>query len=531
MVASAGAAAQPAPGEIRLVIAASALGAVFEWYDFFVYGTLAVLFGRLFFPSTNPATGFLLALATFGVGFAVRPIGAVVFGVLGDRLGRKYTFIVTITLMGAATAAIGVLPTYASIGVAAPILLVSLRALQGFALGGEYGGASIYVAEHAAPHQRGLFTAFIQIGPVLGLLTSLLVSTGTVLAVGEEAAAAWGWRVPFLVSLLLLAVSLWMRFRLAESPVFRAMKAAGTTARSPLRESFGSWARTQRILAALGMAAGQAVVGYTALFQSMYFLQDTLHVQAGPARLIAIAAACAGVGCYFLFGWLSDRVGRKKPVVIGYLLTLLLLFPLFHFMAGQANPGLANAMASRPVVLTGSDCSFNPFRSKEQRTPCGRLIDLLSKQGIAYTKAEAAGRAAPFVTIGGTRVDASDPQALAARLRGAGYNLDAVAPQLPAALLIVLALIVLYALAGMTYGSVAAWLVELFPARVRYTSLSIPYHFGVGYAGGFLPFISQFIVAKTGDPFAGLWYVIAVVAVALVVTVLLLPETVGRDLD
>jgi MFS family permease len=532
MVASAGAAPHPAPGEIRLVIAASALGAVFEWYDFYVYGTLAVLFGRLFFPSTNSATGFLLALATFGVGFAVRPIGAVVFGVLGDRLGRKYTFIVTITLMGAATAAIGMLPTYASIGVAAPILLVSLRALQGFALGGEYGGASIYVAEHAPPQRRGLYTAYTQAGVPLGLILSLSVCLGTVFLMGEDAWEAWGWRIPFLVSLLLLAISLWMRFRLAESPVFRAMQAAGMIARSPLRESFGSWARTQRILAALfGISAGQAVIAYTALFQTMYFLQQALHVQATLAQLIAIAAACAGVGTYVLFGWLSDRVGRKQPILTGYLLALLLLFPLFHFIARQANPALTGAMASNPVVVTGSDCSFNPFLGKEQRTPCGRLIDLLSKQGIAYTKAEGAKGAAPFVTIGGTRVDAFDATTLAARLRSAGYQLATVTPPPLATWLILLAWVVLYVLIGMSYGPMAAWLVELFPARVRYTSLSIPYHFGVGYAGGFLPFISQFIVAKTGDPFAGLWYVIAVVAVALVVTVLLLPETAGRDLD
>lgn len=518
--------------EIRLVIAASSLGAVFEWYDFFIYGTLAGLFGRLFFPSSNASTGFLLALATFGVGFAVRPIGAVIFGALGDRLGRKYTFIVTITLMGIATAAIGVLPTFDSIGVAAPILLVSLRALQGFALGGEYGGASIYVAEHAPPDRRGLYTGFTQASVPLGLMLSLSVSLGTVFVIGEDAWEAWGWRIPFLVSLLLLAVSLWMRFKLAESPVFVALKAAGTISRSPLRESFGSRAKTGRIFAALfGISAGQAVMGYTALFQTMIFLQHALHVDPTMARLIAIIAACAGVGCYLLGGVLSDKWGRKKPTVVSYVLAILLLFPLFHFMARQANPGLAGAIADNPVVVTGSECSYNPFATKEQGNACGRLMDLLSKNGVAYSTVRGSKGAAPVVTIGATVVDSADSTALRAQLRRAGYLSENVTPPLSKVILIVLAIIALYAMTAMAYGPMAAWLVELFPARVRYTSLSIPYHFGVGYAGGFLPFISQYIVAKTGDPFAGLWYVIGVTMLALLVTLFYLPETAGSSLE
>ncbi len=518
--------------QVRLVIAASSLGAVFEWYDFFLYGTLAGLFGRLFFPVAGAATGFLLALATFGVGFAVRPIGAVVFGSLGDRLGRKYTFIVTITLMGLATAAMGALPTYISIGVAAPIMLVSLRALQGFALGGEYGGASIYVAEHAPSDRRGLYTGFTQASVPLGLMLSLAVSLGTVFVIGEDAWEAWGWRIPFLVSLLLLAVSLWMRLKLAESPVFAAMKAAGAIARSPLRETFGSPAKTGRILAALfGISAGQAVMGYTALFQTLIFLQHALHVQPSLARLIAIVAACAGVGCYLLGGALSDRFGRKRPTVISYLLAILLLFPLFHFMARQANPDLAAAISRSPVVVTGSDCSYNPFAANEQPTACGRLMDLLSKRGVAYSSLAGHAGATPVVTIGGAAVDAADPSELSARLRDAGYSDDSVTPKPAATLWIILAIVALYAMTAMAYGPMAAWLVELFPARVRYTSLSIPYHFGVGYAGGFLPFISQYMVAKTGDPFAGLWYVIGVTALALLVTVFYLPETVGRRLD
>ena len=317
---------------LRLVIWASSLGALFEWYDFYIYGTLAVLFGKLFFPEASPATGLLLALATFGVGFVVRPFGAVLFGVLGDRLGRKYTFIATITLMGLATAAIGCLPTFASIGIAAPILLVAMRALQGLALGGEYGGATIYVAEHVAPGRRGFFTSFIQATRAAGAAAESSSSHSALMwIIGEAAWQAWGWRIPFLFSLVLLAISLWMRIKLAESPVFRAMKAAGEVARHPLRESFDSWPKVKMMLAALvGVCAGQAVIGYTVMFQTLYYLQHVLHVEALPARLIVIAGAVSGVLFLILFGWLSDRVGRKKPLVIGYVLGIGLIFPYFH---------------------------------------------------------------------------------------------------------------------------------------------------------------------------------------------------------
>ena len=412
---------------------------------------------QTFFPSTGATTGILLALATFGVGFAVRPIGAVVFGALGDRLGRKYTFIVTITLMGIATAANGALPTYASIGVAAPVLLVSLRVLQGFAIGGEYGGASIYVAEHSPSNRRGWYTGFTQASAPAGLILSLLVSLSTVFAIGEDSWEAWGWRIPFLVSLLLLAVSLWMRFKLAESPVFVAMKAAGATSRSPLRESFGSWSRTGRILAALfGISAGQAVIGYTALFQAMFFLQNALHVDPTVARLIAIVAACAGICCYLFCAWLSDQVGRKKPTVVGYALVVLLVFPLFHFMARQANPVLARAIAVSPVVVTGSDCSYNPFAAKEQATACGKLMDLLSKNGVAYSTVSGSAGTAPVATIAGTAVNVADAAELTARLRRAGYLSDNVTPPLSKVILIVLAIIALYAMTALTYGGMAA---------------------------------------------------------------------------
>jgi len=516
----------------RLVIAASSLGTVFEWYDFFVYGTLAVLIAKLFFPAASEGAGFLLALATFGAGFGVRPLGAILFGYLGDRLGRKYTFLITITLMGLATAAVGLLPTYADIGIAAPILLVVCRLLQGLALGGEYGGAAIYVAEHAPREKRGFYTSFIQASVIGGFLLSLAVVLTSNAFVDPVAWEAWGWRIPFLFSLVLLAVSLWIRLKLSESPVFKAMKDAGETARNPLKESFDSWAKVKLILVALfGIAAGLTVIWYTAQFQALYFLQNALRIDDTAARLIVGLGAVFSLFWFILFGWLSDKIGRKPPIVVGYALTIVLMFPLFHWMADAANPALSAAMARSPVVVTGSDCRFDPFATKGQETPCGRVLDTLSKKGVAYTKAAAPRGAAPVVTIGGRTVDAADPAALDAALASAGYKLEKTVPPWSRAWRIVLAIVTIGFLSGMTYGPVAALLVELFPARVRYTSMSVPYHIGTGYFGGFLPFISQYIVARTGDPFAGLWYTIAVVAMALVVTLIWLPETAGRELD
>ncbi|QPQ55233.1 MHS family MFS transporter [Allosphingosinicella flava] len=515
----------------RLVIFASALGTVFEWYDFFVYGTLAVLIAKLFFPAANETAGFLLALATFGAGFGVRPLGAIFFGYLGDRLGRKYTFLVTITLMGVATAAVGMLPTYAQIGIAAPILLVICRLAQGLALGGEYGGAAVYVAEHAPRDKRGFYTSFIQASVIGGFLLSLAVVLVSGAFVDPVQWEAWGWRVPFLFSLVLLAISLWVRLKLKESPVFQAMKEAGEVARNPLRESFDSWPKVKMVLVALfGIAAGLTVIWYTAQFQALYFLQNTLRIDDTTARIVIGIAAAISVFWFLLFGWLSDKVGRRKPIVIGYALTILLMFPLFHWMANIANPGLSAAMERSPVVVTGSDCRYDPFATGGQTTACGRILDILSKKGVAYAKVEAP-RAAPAVTIGGTEVQASDPAALDAALKAAGYPLDKIVPPAGRLWQLVLAITVIGFLSGMTFGPVAALLVELFPARTRYTSMSIPYHIGTGYFGGFLPFISQYIVARTGDPFAGLWYTIGVVAMALAVTFFWLPETAGRELD
>jgi MFS family permease len=515
----------------RLVIFASTLGTVFEWYDFFVYGTLATVIAKLFFPSANATAGLLLTLATFGAGFGVRPVGAVLFGWLGDRLGRKYTFLVTITLMGLATAAVGLLPTFASIGVAAPALLVACRLLQGLALGGEYGGAAIYVAEHAPRRRRGFYTSFIQAGVIGGFLLSVGVVLAANSFVDPAAWEAWGWRVPFVFSLLLLAVSLWVRLKLKESPVFRAMKEAGETARNPLKESFDSWPKVRLILVALfGIAAGLTVIWYTAQFQGLYFLQNALRIEDNAARLMIGVAAMFSLFWFILFGWLSDKVGRKKPIVIGYALTVVLMFPLFHWMASAANPDMLAAMGRSPVVVTGSDCDYHPF-AKVQPTACGKVLDGLSKKGVGYRKAEGPEGTAPVVTIGGTPVDAADPKALDAGLAAAGYPMQKIVPPLSRAWQIVLAIVVIGMLSGMTFGPVAALLVELFPARVRYTSMSVPYHIGTGYFGGFLPFISQYIVAKTGDPFAGLWYTVGVVAMALVVTFFWLPETAGKELD
>jgi len=516
----------------RLVILASSLGTLFEWYDFFVYGTLAVLIAKLFFPSASETAGFLLALATFGAGFGIRPLGAVLFGYLGDRLGRKYTFLVTITLMGVATAAVGLLPTYSQIGIAAPVLLVICRLAQGLALGGEYGGAAIYVAEHAPRNRRGFYTSFIQASVIGGFLLSLAVVLASGLLVDKAEWEAWGWRIPFLFSLLLLAISLWIRLKLKESPVFKAMKEAGEIARNPVRESFDSWPKIRMVLVALfGICAGFTVIWYTAQFQVLYFLQSALRIEDSAARLIVGIGAIFSLFWFILFGWLSDRWGRKRLMVIGYALSIALLFPLFHWMAAVGNPDLAEAQARAPIVVTGSDCSFDPFATDGQATACGKVLDILSKRGLAYDTRDAEGDGAPVLTIGRETIDPSDTAALDAVLVEAGYRLEKSSPPVERIWKIVVAIVVIGFLSGMTYGPVAAMLVELFPARVRYTSMSVPYHIGTGYFGGFLPFISQYIVARTGDPFAGLWYTIAVVAAALVVVVLWLPETAGKELE
>jgi MFS family permease len=513
----------------RLVIAASSLGTIFEWYDFFIYGTLAPIIGKLFFPAGSETAQFLLVLATFGIGFGMRPIGAVVFGYLGDRLGRKYTFLVTVTVMGLATAAVGFVPGFAQIGMAAPFTLIALRVLQGLALGGEYGGATIYVAEHAPKAKRGFYTSFIQASVIGGFLLSLMVVVTAQSMVSATDWSSWGWRIPFLFSLVLLAVSLWMRLKLAESPVFRAMKAAGQLSGNPLREAFSSAENVRRmVVALLGIAAGLTVIWYTAQFGALYFLQNAERLDDLWAKLLIGAGAVVSLGWFLLFGWLSDRYGRKPSIVIGYALTLALLFPLFHLMAAGANPGMKEAARRSPVIVSGPDCTYQPFALHGQATECGRILDHLAGRGVTYRKMRTPGVA---VIIGSRPIADHSPAGLDAALETAGWTIAKVEPSIKGAVLIVLGVIGLGCLSGMTYGPVAALLAELFPARVRYSSMSIPYHIGTGYFGGFLPFISQYIVARSGNPFAGLWYTFGVVAMALIVTIFWLPETLGTDLD
>jgi hypothetical protein len=513
------------PKRDRLVILASALGTVFEWYDFFIYGILASLLGKLFFITGNPTTELLFSLGAFAIGFFFRPLGAVLFGYFGDRVGRKYTFLVTISMMGAATAAIGMLPTQASIGIAAPLLLLLLRTLQGLALGGEYGGAAIYVAEHAPPGKRGQYTSWIQASVAGGFLLSICVVLGTRALIPEAAFAEWGWRVPFLVSLLLLAMSLYIRLKLSESPVFKAMKAAGTTSKNPLVDSFSDRANLGNIFVALfGVAAGLTVIYYTSQFGTLYFLQGTSRIPETQALIFMAIGATLAAPLYVFFGWVSDHVGRKKLLLLGYGLTLLLIFPLFRMMGDAANPALGEATRASPVVIELPACDFSVFGKPS--TDCARGLDYLSKRGVSHEKRASETLA---LIVGDSRIEGFDAPAWTAALLAAGYP-DKADPERVNGLVVVLAVAAMVALSAMTYGQVAAILVELFPARVRYTSMSIPYHIGTGYFGGFLPVISQYIVVRTGDAYAGLWYTFGVVLMAFIVSAVWLPETRGRDI-
>ncbi len=515
---------EPSASEMRLVIAASSAGTVFEWYDFFIYGTLAAIIGKTFFPSGNETLQTLLVWAGFAVGFGFRPLGAILFGFLGDRLGRKYTFLVTVVLMGAATAGVGLIPSAETIGMAAPVIVLLLRILQGLALGGEYGGAAIYVAEHATPKRRGYFTSYIQASVVGGFVLSLVVVLGCKALMPADVWADWGWRVPFLLSLALLAISLWMRLKLSESPVFLAMQKEGEIAGNPFTESFTYPGNKRRIFIALfGIAAGLTVIWYTAMFSALSFLKGPMRMAETHAEVIVGIAALAGMAFFVLFGALSDRVGRKKPIVIGYLLVLLAVFPAFWAIGAVANPQLAAAAARAPVVVSGPGCHFNPF-DEDQKTECGKLLGDLTALGISYSRAEAPGLG---LSIGDaaaaveTYPFADKParmKLLQQWLGDAGYDLTRVTPSLGQALAIMGALLVLMALSGATFGPVAALLTEMFPARIRYSSMSIPYHIGTGYFGGFLPLISAYIIARTGNPYSGLWYTWAVVAVAFAVS-------------
>lgn len=514
---------EPSASDIRLVIAASSMGTVFEWYDFFIYGTLAAIIGKTFFPSGNATLETLLVWAGFAVGFGFRPLGAILFGFLGDKLGRKYTFLVTVTLMGVATAGVGLIPSAATIGYAAPAIVLLLRILQGLALGGEYGGAAIYVAEHSPPEKRGFYTGFIQASVVGGFVLSLVVVLGCKAAMSAETWAAWGWRVPFLLSLALLAISLWMRLKLSESPVFKAMREEGEIAGNPFVESFTYPGNRKRIFVALfGIAAGLTVIWYTAMFSALSFLKGTMRMADTSAELIIGGAATVGMVFFVLFGSLSDRIGRKLPIVVGYLLTLVLLFPTFWMIGARANPELAITAERAPIFVVGPDCDYNPF-AREQASQCGRLLGDLTSANMAYHLSRApdlvlqiGGKAIPLETYAW-----ADKKARGAQLQGwlveAGYRFDKTTPSIGNALAIGFFLLVLMVLSGASYGPVAALLSEMFPPRIRYSSMSIPYHIGTGYFGGFLPLISSYMIARSGNPYQGLWYTWAVVAMALLV--------------
>ncbi len=525
---------EPSPKEVRLVIAASSAGTVFEWYDFFIYGTLAVFISQAFFPSGNETLSLLLTWAGFAVGFGFRPLGAILFGYLGDKLGRKYTFLVTVTLMGVATAGVGFVPSAETIGIAAPIIVLLLRIAQGLALGGEYGGAAIYVAEHSPPEKRGFFTSFIQASVIGGFVLSLLVVLACRFLIPEEAFREWGWRVPFLLSIALLGISLWMRLMLSESPVFQAMKAEGKTSANPFVESFTYPGNKKRIFVALfGVACGLTIIFYTALFSSLSFLKGPMRVDDTTAELLVGIASLVSCVFFVWFGKLSDKVGRKKPIVWGYVVTLVLIFPAFWAIAALANPQLAESARSAPVVITGKACDYDPFAS-EQGTPCSQLLADMTAIGIPYELRE--GEVLQMAT-GQSQFDlatapAAGPErraAIGAWLQTHGYNLD---KQVPPALNLVGLMVILIglgALSGVTFGPVAALLSEMFPPRIRYSSMSIPYHIGTGYFGGFLPLIAGYIVARTGDIFAGLWYTFVLLIVALVVAMWGLPDGPPRD--
>ena len=531
---------EPSDKEIRLVIGASSAGTVFEWYDFFIYGTLFSLIGKAFFPSDNETLQILLVWAGFAIGFGFRPLGAILFGFLGDRLGRKYTFLVTVTLMGIATAGVGLVPSADSIGIAAPAIVILLRILQGLALGGEYGGAAIYVAEHAPKEKRGFYTSFIQASVVGGFILSIIVVLGCRFLIPEDQFNAWGWRVPFLLSIVLLGISLWMRLKLSESPVFKAMKEAGEMSGNPFVESFTYPGNKKRIFVALfGVTGILTTIWYSAFFSSLSFLQRDMRLDELTVELTLLVAGLIGMTFYVFVGRWSDRVGRKKPIIIGAILTLLLLFPSFWAMGNLANPGLAEAAKSNPVVVTGPQCSTDPFAElfKRKQSPCGDILQTLTSSGVAYelrpgetleltVNGKAIEQDANWFEDGNARRDE-----IQAALTEHGFDFSRQTPPLTSLLGIVAILLVLSALSALTYGSVAALLAEMFPPKIRYSSMSIPYHIGAGYLGGFLPLIAGVIVASTGNIYSGLWYTWGVVAFGLLVAWCGLPDGPPQDFE
>ncbi|RMB51850.1 sugar transport protein [Sphingomonas sp. PP-CE-3A-406] len=534
-----------------LIIIASSLGAVFEWYDFYLYGLLATIITAQFFSGVNETTGFIFALAAFAAGFAVRPFGALVFGRIGDVVGRKNTFLVTMAIMGLSTFLVGLLPSYASVGVAAPIALVVLRLLQGLALGGEYGGAATYVAEHAPDKKRGLFTSFIQTTASLGLFAALLIVIGVRTLVGEEAFAAWGWRIPFIVSIALLAVSLWIRMQLEESPVFQKMKDEGKTSKAPLTEAFGQWSNLKVVLIALfGAVVGQGVVFYTSQFYALFFLEKNLRVDGPTTNILIAIALLIATPAFIFFGWLSDKIGRKYIILTGCALAALTYMPLFHALSKAANPALYAAQANSPVTVVANpdECSvqFDPVgKNKFDSSSCDIAKAYLAKAGISYANVIAPAGTVAQIHIGGATIPVVNPavvtgpdKAAAIKAFGAevktaltavGYPEKADPAQINKPMVVaILVLLVLYV--TMVYGPIAALLVELFPTRIRYTSMSLPYHIGNGWFGGFLPTAAFAMVAATGDIYYGLWYPILACAVTALVGLVFLPETFRRSL-
>jgi MFS family permease len=549
--AAAAAANRPMSPEEKKVIFASSLGTVFEWYDFYLYGSLAAIIAKQFFAGLDAGSAFIFALLAFAAGFIVRPFGAIVFGRLGDMIGRKYTFLVTILIMGLSTFIVGILPTYASIGVAAPVILIALRLLQGLALGGEYGGAATYVAEHAPMGKRGAYTAWIQTTATLGLFLSLLVILGVRTAMGEAAFADWGWRLPFLVSILLLAISVWIRLSLNESPAFQKMKSEGKTSKAPLAESFGQWKNLKIVILALvGLTAGQAVVWYTGQFYALFFLTQQLKVDPVTANLAIAAALLIGTPFFIVFGTLSDKIGRKPIIMAGCLLAVLTYFPVFKALTEAANPALAAAQAKNKVVVVAdpAECSFqfNPTGTSKFTSSCDIAKQVLAAGSVSYENEAAPAGTPAVIKVGSESIpsysakgitpdevkakDAAFKKAVADTLKKDGYPTKADPAQMNKPMMIAL-LTYLVILVTMVYGPIAAALVEMFPTRVRYTAMSFPYHVGTGWVGGFLPVTSFALVAITGNIYEGLWYSVAFTAVSVVVSLLFLKETAGRHLQ
>jgi MFS family permease len=535
--------------EERLVIFASSLGTVFEWYDFYIYGTLGVILAKQFFSGVNPTAGFIFTLLAFAAGFAVRPFGALVFGRVGDIVGRKYTFLITMTLMGLGTFLIGVLPSYASVGMAAPIILIGLRLVQGLALGGEYGGAATYVAEHAPQGRRGFYTSWIQTTATLGLLMALLLIYALRTWQGEEVFADWGWRIPFLLSAVLLVVSVWIRMQLEESPVFAKMKAEGKGSKAPLTDAFGNWPNAKiAILALFGATAGQAVIWYSGQFYALFFLTQTLKVNGATATILIATSLVLGTSGFILFGWLSDKIGRKPIILAGFALAVATFFMIFQGLTHFANPALEKALATAPVSVTADprECSFqfNPVGISQFRTSCDIAKSSLTTRSVNYENVDAPAGTVAVVKVGDQTIPSFNGVGMPAAefaTKSAAFNKtlgDAITMHgYPAAAdpdqinfpMTVLLLTILVIYATMVYGPIAAWLVEMFPTRIRYSGMSLPYHIGNGWFGGFLPATAFAIVAATGNIYSGLWYPIAIAAMSFVVAVIFLPET--KDVD